>query len=175
MVDPYESNASVRLLLDQKSNFRLYSTFLKILLTTQRFGTTLKKLPGFLSRVFLSGYLLFIRVFLLQGHPELDIFSYKIISPHFLTPPLLMWQENVDFTRMQRFWNSGTCRTWRKQVRQICQVVWPNVHNTFADLSLCFNFGPADFHSVCLYSNSAGPNVRHSVWSFQNVWECLLL
>ncbi len=48
-------------------------------------------------------------------------------------------------------------------VGQICQVAGPNVHNTFADLSLCFTFGPTDFHLVWLYSNSPGPNVRHGV------------
>ena len=35
--------------------------------------------------------------------------------------------------------------------------------------SLCFIFSPAHFHSVKLYSNSAGPNVQHGFQSFQNL------
>ncbi len=51
----------------------------------------------------------------------------------------------------------------------ICKVAGLNARNTFADLSLCFNIGPADFHSVRLCSNSAGSNVQYGVQSFQNV------
>ena len=75
----------------------------------------------------------------------------------------------------QRFWNSGTGRTWRESVQQICQIARPNVRDTFADLSLCFICGPADFHSVWLYSNSSGPNVRHGFRSFQNLWHVIIV
>ena len=30
-------------------------------------------------------------------------------------------------------------------------------------------FGPAGFNSVRVYTNSAGPNVRHGFWSFRSL------
>ncbi len=56
-----------------------------------------------------------------------------------------------------------------ERVWQICQVARLNVGNTFADLSVCFNFVPTDFHSVWLYSNSAEANVQCGFRSFQKV------
>ena len=77
--------------------------------------------------------------------------------------------------RAQRFQNSRTSQTWREQVRQICQEAGPNIRiRCLARLRYTKSadfLGPADFHSVRLYSTSAGPNVRHGFRSFRNLWE----